>query len=484
MPAEALWPPELPLLRFGNHPADTWTMRDAFEGAFILGQIGSGKTSGSGRMLARAFLEHNFGGLILTAKENERDLWIRYAREAGREHHLCIVQPGGRWKLNFLDYETKRPQFGAGLIENLVHLFYIASYGSTKRNDDSKYANFWENAGKELLRNVFRVLERSREVITISDMVEFVMLAPKTLKELEVGRWKESNFGKWLAIATEVTRGTPKESELIAAQTYWLNNYPGQAADTRACVITGMTALADAFYDRHLHDMFCTETTLTPEAAMDGAIIIIDLPVHRFKIAGSFAQALWKYQFQTCVERRADPDGPTRRPVFLWADEAQHFFTSHDSIFQATARSNRCSTVYITQNLPNFYAAGGGYQARDAIDGFLGCFSTKVFHCNNDPASNNWAAEQIGKSLQYRSNFSTSTSTNPNGSLHSVLFPSQTNSGGMQEVIDYEVQPSIFQQLRTGADLYKGNVDAYFVKAGARFSQTGKHYQLLCFKQE
>lgn len=57
-----------------------WTMRDAVEGVQIFGGIGSGKTSGSGKMLALKYLAHEFGRLVLTAKPDEKDLWIQYCK--------------------------------------------------------------------------------------------------------------------------------------------------------------------------------------------------------------------------------------------------------------------------------------------------------------------------------------------------------------------------------------------------------------------
>ena len=52
-----------------------WTIRHAVEGTHIFGGPGSGKTSGSGATIARAFLNAGFGGLVMTAKADERELW-------------------------------------------------------------------------------------------------------------------------------------------------------------------------------------------------------------------------------------------------------------------------------------------------------------------------------------------------------------------------------------------------------------------------
>src|SRR5688572_8333638 len=61
------------LIKFSD--SDRWshfTIRNAVEGVQIFGGIGSSKTSGSGRLLALKYLSNRFGGLVLTAKADER----------------------------------------------------------------------------------------------------------------------------------------------------------------------------------------------------------------------------------------------------------------------------------------------------------------------------------------------------------------------------------------------------------------------------
>ena len=472
-----LWTPELPLLGFGNE--NTWTLQDAFEGTFILGAIGSGKTSGSGRTLAHAFLERGFGGLVLTVKEDERELWQHYARQTGREHHLCIVQPRSPWHFNFLDYELWRPELGAGLIENLVDLFYTAVHSNGSESLRIQLADFWEDAGKQLVRNAFRILQHSRERLSLKEARKLMAQAPSSRRELEQGEWKQKDFGRWLQTAMATVRGTPQESVIEEATRYWLDEFPRLSDRTRSCIVTGFTALAEVFIEPAIHDLFCTDTTLTPEAALEGAIIVIDLPIKKYRAVGNFTQGIWKHLFQKTVEARSDALNPSCRPVFLWADEAQFFYSNNDSLFQSTARSSRCATVYLTQNLSNFYAAAGGHNARERVDGFLGNLNTKIFHCNNDPVSNHWAAEQIGKAMTYR--FNSSSTTTPSNRPFGPPTISQT--AGMQEAVDYEVQPVEFMKLRTGGNRFDRLVDAYLVKGGATFSN-GKHFFPTVFQQE
>lgn len=480
-----VWTPDLELLRFGED-GDCWSLRDAFEGTFILGGTGSGKTSGSGKALAHTFLEHGFGGLVLTVKGDERERWEKYCRETGREHHLCIVERGGSYRFNFLDYEVKRPDTGAGLIENLAQLFYTSVSTSSRDNSGVKNASFWKNTGKQLLRNVFRVLERSRETISVDDMKVFISSAPATMKDARAGIWKETEFGKWLYWATENVRGTPNERVIADARRYWLEEYPMLAPETRASILFGITSLADSFVEPTIHELFCGETTITPQAALDGAIILVDLPVHLMQTVGVFCQAIWKHVFQKAVERRSDPDGPTRRPVFLWADEAQHFYSENDMLFQSTARSSRCATVYITQNIPSFYAIADGFDGRNAVDAFLGNLTTKIIHNNNDPTSNRWAADQIGRFRTLKRTMNSGSSSSREGSIFDFMKKREDTSSslGLQDDVEYEVQPSDFMGLRTGGEQFDYEVDAYFIKPGVRFLSTGKHYLRTVFQQE
>jgi hypothetical protein len=79
------WPDDLVLCRLSSSSKDTVTLADAKTGVLITGQTGEGKTSGPGRLLAKAYLRAGFGGLVLCAKIDEADLWRKYLRETDRE---------------------------------------------------------------------------------------------------------------------------------------------------------------------------------------------------------------------------------------------------------------------------------------------------------------------------------------------------------------------------------------------------------------
>ena len=100
------WPLSMPLVRFSRLPADTWTLADSFQGVCIFGENGSGKTSGSGRVLARKYLEAGLGGMVLCFKTDEADLWRSYLKAAGREQDGRFFGVNEAYRFNFMDYEA------------------------------------------------------------------------------------------------------------------------------------------------------------------------------------------------------------------------------------------------------------------------------------------------------------------------------------------------------------------------------------------
>ena len=107
---------DTPLLQLSDLKADAWTLRDAYEGVQVFGASGSGKSSGSGRALAHAFLRGGMGGIVLCAKPDEADNWLRYGAETGRAGDMIRFHPEGDHGFNFLEYEMRRAPAAADIM--------------------------------------------------------------------------------------------------------------------------------------------------------------------------------------------------------------------------------------------------------------------------------------------------------------------------------------------------------------------------------
>ena len=137
------------------------------------------------------------------------------------------------------------------------------------------------------------------------------------------------------AILDEADKATAKGDPTKSAPTLrnagitGCRSFPVLSEKTRSIITLSFSMLVRPLITRPLRKLFSTDTNIKPEDAFDGKIIIVDLPVQEFRLAGRVANLAWKYCFQVAVLRRTPPTNRTAilRPVFLWADEAQNFVT-------------------------------------------------------------------------------------------------------------------------------------------------------------
>jgi hypothetical protein len=465
------WNLDDPLLYFSSNASDTWRIRDACEGTQIFGATGSGKTSGSGRAMAHAFLRSGFGGLVLCAKPDEPELWLRYAHETGRESDIVLFS---KEHFNFLHYEANRPGAGAGQTENLIMLFMQVAEIANQRHGYATADLYWERAVKQLLRNAVDLLAIARGAVSLPELFEIVRTAPQDTNEAASATWQGESicFDYIQKAADNATKNPDLQPEYEMTAKYWLEEFPRMDNRPRSSIVSLFTTLADSFLRGALRKLFSTTTTIIPDHTTLGRIILVDLPVKEWGELGQYAAVLMKFMTQKALERRADMDG---RPVFIWADEAHYFATAYDQIFQTTARSSRACTVYLTQNYSNYLSALGGESAKPKVDSLLGNLQTKIFHQNSDTVTNQWAAEVIGRRFQYRYGSSNSHS-------YGIGSENHTTTESEQQVIDLEVQPREFTLLWKGGTKYQGLTRAVIFQGG-RIWANGKTWKHVVFNQ-
>ena len=459
------WSLDSGLVRFGaavgGQPVGIpWTIRHACEGTAIFGATGSGKTSGSGQTIALSMLRAGFGGLVLCAKPDELRLWKRYAAATGRAGDLVVFSPESGAQFNFLDYELRRAGRGSGITENVVAVLMQCAEigGSGGQGSDA----IWEKAMRQLLRNAVDLCHLSGSTLRMDLIHRIALSGPEVEELLEKARQR----------GNELTASA--RDDLEAVKRYFLIEWANMADRTRSGVIMSLTAICDPFLRGALRDLFCRETTVTPEDAQRGKIIVIDLPVKTFNELGRYAAVVWKFLFQRAAERQEAPD----RPMFLFADECQLFITSTDAVFQSTARSSRVATVYLTQNLPNLHAelAGSGAAGKARVDALLGNLQTKIFHQNSDPQTNQWAAETLARSLQSRGSTSGSVSMGQNGE------PKPQAGASRQEAWEFEVAPREFLRMAKGGPDFDFVVTGLLFQGGRVFPN-GRHWIEAAFTQ-
>ena len=460
---------------------DRWRVRDACEGVMIFGGTGSGKTSGSGQNLALSYLSAGFGGLVLCAKKEEAAQWRAYAAATGRVGDVVSFGPDPALAFNFMEYEARRPGEGAGLTENLVNLFIeVTSLGSgpgSSRAGDP----FWERSMKSLVRNAVDLILMAGSPPSLPAIFEAIQTAADSPAQTADPAWRQrSRCWELLNLAELRLTGTPAEPDLRQVAGYWMRHFPGMGEKTRGSIVAMFLSVAESLMRGRMRELFCGASTLEPEAALGGKIIIVDLPVKEWSEVGRFAAVLWKYCLQKAIERRADNPAGLARPVFLWADECHHFISRYDQLFQTTARSSRAATVYLTQNYPNLTAAlGADASGKAIVDSLLGNLGTKIFHANADPQTNRYAADLIGRSLQGMRSLGSGSSLSGGGAFSL----GKSTHQGISEHFEYAIQPSEFSTLRRGGLDNALKTEAFVVQSGRVWTQTRALWTKVAFRQ-
>lgn len=478
-----------------------WTLRHAVEGVQIFGGIGSGKTSGSGRMLALKYLKAGFGGLVLTVKPDEKQSWVDYCQQTGRSNDLVILEPGGKHSFNFLSYESAQSGGGSALTENLVDVLKTVIRAGEEKDAGKGDDPFWETALDMLMFNVIDLCQLAYGKVAIKDLYNIAQTIPKDLEALKTeGQEGAKYFHKafetakenvnaqveeWFAslplshqqrlqdefdFENEVLEAVPNARLFKFIDQFFVENFISLTDKTRSIIDFIFSGFLFRLLRDPVYSMFCRHelSTVTPEDSLRGKIILINLPVKTYHKVGRDCQILFKYIWQRTMEKR--DVSRNDRPVFLWADEAQNFIHEKDADFQATARSSRVSTVYISQNLPNYMASMGGKQGEFKVKSFLGTLGTKIFHANADIETNKYASELIGDAFfeEYGD---------------SVTYAKQFSKSQSRSLrLDRVVRPEEFVRLRTGGPNNNFWVEGYLHRQGDMVLK-GQNYIKMIFAQ-
>ena len=488
------------LIEFGDGDnAVHWTARNAVEGVQIFGGIGSGKTSGSGSKLAIKYLSAGFGGLVLTAKPEEKVLWEKYCRLAGRSaDDLIVVDREHENYFNFLDYEGG----GDSITDNIVQVLKTVIRAGEGDKEGGSDDRFWEDALDLLIFNVIDLCKLAYGTVSVQKMYDIVQALPK--RDQQYGDKEPDAFIKAFRLAQinvnaridewersldrqelERLQQQPDYEEIFCdavseARTFRFvvqfctERFKNLAERTRNTIEFSFSSFLFRLLRDPVYSLFCHhQSTFTPDASLDGKIILINLPVKTYHKVGRDCQIMFKYIWQRAMERKEEDE--FRIPIFLWADEAQHFIHEHDAESQATARSSRIATVYLSQNLPNYYANMGGAKYNYRVASFLGTLNTKFFHANTDIETNKYASDFIGDGFYEDIALSHAISGEMAGNIN------------RSPRIDKAIRPEVFNGLKTGSKKNNRKVEAIMHVQGMQFKDEKnilRNYLRVQFTQE
>lgn len=473
---------DLPIIEFKNE--NPLTIRDLCNSVGVFGGVGSGKSSGSGRYISLKMLCNNFSGLVLTCKEDECDQWREYCRITGRSKDLIIVKPKNKYYFNVLEYlstQDSEKTFTKNIVEVLRTVLNAKQQKDGSKTDDT----FWKTALEMLLTHVIDLCILSSGKVNISQLYDIALSITKEDEDSDfvkaLTKAKQNVADKmdtWtmrvgqayldsmddVAYNEALFKAVPEARKLKLMDQFFTVSYRNISAKTRTTIEFMFIGFVFSLLQDPLYSLFFDRpSNFKPEDCLDGKIIIIDLPVKTYNEVGRDIQIMFKYIWQRSMEKRNINENG--RPLFIYADEAQHFIHEYDAEFQATSRGIRICNIVLSQNLPNYYSAMGGEKSEYRVKSFLGTLGTKIFHANADTDTNKYASELIGDAWQKDDS---STVTNSNGAVSTA----QTITVKLQRM----VRPEDFSSLKSGSPVNQNRVSAYIHVQGKKFSKGFSHH--------
>jgi hypothetical protein len=455
------WDERQPLVLWNN--AQPWTIGDSFEGVQVFGDNGAGKSSTSAKLLAATMLRAGYGGLVLTVKPEDTEQWRRNLAENGREADGVFFGSEDGGCFNFLDYELKHgARLGVGS-KNATRI--LAELVNMAQHNAEGGDRFWQQSADMLIGHTLELMTAAEATPSMLLAREIIGDGPLSPDQAKDPQWRESSQC-WQLLAQGKERAGDTHDYRMA-EAYWMKEFPRLPEKTRQSIVATFTAsVAHHFCSRIMHRMFGGGTTVSPEDIFGGKIVVVNLPVLDYHAAGRFASIVWKFCVQLALQRRAG----RKRPVFIFSDESHYFITDYDHLFQTTARSARCATIYLTQNRSNYLAESPGSAGQHRVDSMCACLKTHILHQCSHEATRRAFADAIGKRR-----ITQTSETRGFGR-------GKTTYSETEQLVDqYWVSPDAATRLKTGGPANQCQVTAIVTKAGKRFD--GRPYLLAQYDQ-
>lgn len=488
-----------PAVHLPCKPKEHLTWAEKFHGVFIVGNAGSGKTSGPGAWLLNDMLKDPSrpGGLFLCVKPDERMRIEKAIRAAGREADMVIISAENPFTINALEYELFRKGRGGQVeylhaLDLLMEIFVLGENYQAGGGSGGENERFFDKELRRCLSRLKMLLVLAGMPVTIPNMSRILV---DTFGEPEVERygnlWSAMEKGDGAAIAEYENwcsenfflhcfeRANTKEdlipSEMDTMQLvgdYYFKTFYKISEKTKAIIMASAMGLFEPFMTGILKTHFSSETNgeVRPERCYEeGILIIVDIPLVEYGISAVYAAGIVKKMFQLCLSRRIPELEESPRPVILWMDE-YHLIANamSDEKFQSQCRSTMTAVTYITQTINSLTVAFGKNSAETKTKVLLGNLGTHIYCGNICRDTNQYAADLIGKtfiktkSASINSDDKASHSTNEN--LH------------------YIVPPEHFTTLKSGGEDNGFLVSTIMVVRG-KLWKTGEPFREVSFDQ-
>ena len=468
---------ERPVLRLDPH--NELTTRDLMANAIVFGRTGSGKTTGSGRALARGILaQPQSGGCVLANKPEDRNDWERLMRDTHRMADFLCFSPRDPLRFNVLDHVYR---VSSGSTQEVVSC--LMTVGETLRNGGPRGrggedGDFWRQQNERLLYHAVQIVKLARKSVSAPDLQKFLAGAAQSPDELRSEEWRKGFHSELLQAALAAPKSTADTMDCEESVAFFLGTWPVMADRTRSSILVGVTGILFTFCTGLARELISSDTNFDISDVARGKWLFADTSPSVLGDAGLLLGASLKYVVQKDILRREVKPGDGYTVV--WCDEYAQWATSFDARqFLPMCRSHRGCLVALTQSVHGLRATLGGTSEHEA-NALLANFHHRFIHALGSAEDAEFASKLVGH--RHRMLFGGSMA--PATSVGEHLFGSQARmTSTFSTQFEPVVPPRAFlNDLRCGGPANRGLTDVIVVRTGECFAN-GENWLRCTFSQ-
>lgn len=461
------------LLRLSGVDALSW--RELLGGgALVMGDSGSGKTSGPVTSLGVAAYRANASVVHNTVKPTDCAMWAGLARCAGRGVVSYVI---GRDTFNPLAFEQSRGD-GTRRIETLTQLVLLPLRRQSRGGGGDP---FWQADGARYVRHLVTMFVIAGVPLSYKRIADSLNSLPTSVEETRDPEWRRRcpAFGA-AQRASELLLSPRDRADLEDAVGWLLHQCPATPERTRASTVATVVSALDPLLRGEIGATLNSDAdTWTPASIVaQPGVLVLDCPLQVWGETGAIVQRMLISAIQRETLRRQI--NTTTKPLVLILDEYQEILDAEDDpSFIRTARDRLGCCVLATQGIGGIRAAcGHARDPRAAAESILGLPGVKLFAATTDPETLQYASAVFANTPQTRVSFGTSTpGADKNGRERS-----SRNSNVTRE-LQPEVPPFELTRLKRGGPEHDHLVEAFCSVSGRVWRGNNRTSIKVAFRQ-
>lgn len=375
------------VLRF-NRKDDAVRLSDLAGSSLIIGDSGSGKTTGPFYTLAASLMGLGCGLLATAVKQEDAERVRRLASRSGRRD-VRVFTLGVDTFNPLLHEQVHGARFG-GHTERLVEL----AMEPLRREGNSRADPLWTDLSGQLIRACVILFTAAEFALSFRLLNEAIHSIPRDHGEARDPGWQDRSPLFRAARSIDLDElGEQAADDVRQALECLFVEFPGMPEKTLGSVITTATSgFGPLLYGEVGRAVNADTNTIDPlTVTRDSGVVILDCPVLLHGEAAATVQRLFVTSAQQeLLRRRVTPETPL---AIILIDEFPSFGDAErDGRFMSVCRSSRASMVLVAQDVGGVRRTARGARNPKAVsDTVLGLPVCKIFASTSDPETHRYA---------------------------------------------------------------------------------------------